>query len=127
MKGAAPAAAPFSMLRSACGCGEGRLANGRHPLHGFSMMSCGHLAEEHMSAIYIMGAREPGIARGMGLNTRETFEEALGDAKKKYVGCEPNILALPQTFTTAAVHLCMKDPALDSHTRDSAPAHPCGG
>ena len=33
-------------------------------------MSCGHLAEEHTSAIYIVGAREPGIARGMGLKTR---------------------------------------------------------
>lgn len=74
-----------------------------------------------------MGAREPGIACGMGLKTRAAFEEALEDAKKKYVGCEPNILALPQTFTTAAVHLCMKDPALNSHTRDRAPAHPCGG
>ena len=28
---------------------------------------------------------------------------------KKYVGPNPNILALPKTFTTAAVHLCMKD------------------
>ena len=30
----------------------------------------------------------------MGLKTRATFEEALEDAKKKYVGQEPNILAL---------------------------------
>lgn len=49
------------------------------------------------------------------------------DAMKKYVGPNPNILALPQTFTTAAVHLCMKDPSQNSHTRDCAPAHPCGG
>ena len=104
-----------------------RFANAFHPFHGFSMMSCGHLAEEHTSAIYIVGAREPGIARGMGLKTRATFEEALEDAKKKFVGDSPNILALPQTFTTAAVHLCMKDPSQNSRTRDSAPAHPCGG
>ena len=104
-----------------------RFANAFHPFHGFSMMSCGHLAEEHTSAIYIVGAREPGIARGMGLKTRATFEEALQDAMKKYVGPNPNILALPQTFTTAAVHLCMKDPSQNSHTRDCAPAHPCGG
>ena len=90
-------------------------------------MSCGHLAEEHTSAIYIVGAREPGIARAMGLKTRATFEEALEDARKKYVGANPNILALPKTFTTAAVHLCMKDPAQNSHTRDNAPAYPCGG
>ena len=36
-----------------------RFANAFHPFHGFSMMSCGHLAEEHTSAIYIVGAREP--------------------------------------------------------------------
>ncbi|MFQ9917984.1 MAG: hypothetical protein ACLRWQ_17905 [Flavonifractor plautii] len=73
-----------------------RFANAFHPFHGFSMMSCGHLAEEHTSAIYIVGAREPGIARGMGLKTRATFEEALHDAMKKYAGPNPNILALPQ-------------------------------
>ena len=90
------------------------------------MMSCGHLAEEHTSAIYIVGAREPGIARAMGLKTRATVEEALADAMKKYVGPEPNILALPQAFTTAAVHLCMKDPEQNSRSRDGA-SHPCCG
>ena len=63
----------------------------------------------------------------MGLKTRATFEEALEDAKRKFTGPAPNILALPQTFTTAAVHLCMKDPGENSHYRDGAPAHPCGG
>lgn len=86
-----------------------RFANAFHPFHGFSMMSCGHLAEKHTSAIYLVGAEKPGIARGMGLKTRGTFEEALADAMKKYVGPNPNILALPKTFTTAAVHLMMKD------------------
>ena len=90
-----------------------RMANAFHPFHGFSMMSCGHIAEQHTSAIYIVGAEEPGIARSMGLKTRATFEEALEDAQRKYVGPHPNILALPQTFCRAAVHLCMKDPALD--------------
>lgn len=86
-----------------------RFANAFHPFHGFSMMSCGHIAEMDTSAIYIVGAQEPGIARGMGLKTRGTFEEALEDAKRKYVGENPNILALPQTFKLSAVHLCMKD------------------
>ena len=90
-----------------------RFANAFHPFHGFSMMSCGHIAEMNTSAIYIVGAQEPGYARGMGLKTRATFEEALEDAKKKYVGENPNILALPLTFKKAAVHLCMKDPAQD--------------
>lgn len=86
-----------------------RYANAFHPFHGFSMISCGHLAEKHTSAIYIVGAEKPGYARAMGLKTRDTFEEALEDAKKKYLPEHPNILALPRAFTTAAVHLMMKD------------------
>ena len=79
-----------------------------HPYHGFSMMSCAHIAVMNTSAIYIVGAREPGIARAMGLKTRATFEEALEDACRKFVGDSPNILALPKTFKLGAVHLCMK-------------------
>ena len=90
-----------------------RFANAFHPFHGFSMMSCGHIAEMNTSAIYIVGAKEPGYARGMGLKTRATFEEALEDAKRKYVGDNPNILALPLTFKTPAVHLGMKNPEQD--------------
>ncbi|MCI8375763.1 MAG: DUF2088 domain-containing protein [Lachnospiraceae bacterium] len=85
-----------------------RFANAFHPFHGFSMMSCGHIAEMNTAAIYIVGAQEPGIARGMGLKTRASFEEALEDAKRKYVGPNPNILALPLTFKLGAVHLCME-------------------
>ena len=47
------------------------------------------------------------------MKTRESFEEALDDAKKKFVGENPNILALPMTFKKAAVHLCMQNPAED--------------
>lgn len=86
-----------------------RFAGAFHPFHGFSMMSCGHIAEMNTAAIYIVGAQEPGIARGMGLKTRATFEEALEDAKKKFTGENPNILALPMTYKLGAVHLCMKD------------------
>ena len=88
-----------------------RFAGAFHPYHGFSMMSCGHIAEMNTSAIYIVGAQEPGYARGMGLKTRETFEEALEDAMKKYVGPEPNILAMPKTFKIGAVHLCLEGEA----------------
>lgn len=91
-----------------------RFTNAFHPFHGFSMMSCGHIAEMNTSAIYIVGAEQPGYARGMGLKTRATFEEALADVKRKYVGNEPNILALPLTFKKSAVHLCMKDPSQNS-------------
>lgn len=96
-----------------------RYGNGYHPFHAFSMISCGHIAEMNTSAIYIVGAQEPGYARSMGLKTRATFEEALIDAKKKYVGENPNILALPLTFKTAAVHLCMKDDKEDNYGIDS--------
>ena len=90
-----------------------RFAGAFHPFHGFSMMTCGHIAEMNTAAIYIVGAQEPGLARGMGLKTRATFEEALTDAKKKFVGEEPNILALPKAFKLGAVHLCMKDEGYD--------------
>lgn len=89
-----------------------RYANAYHPFHGFSMMSSAHLAEKHAAAIYIVGAQEPGFARGMGLKTRGTIEEALEDAKKKIVGDSPRILALPRAFKTTAVHLMMKDDGL---------------
>lgn len=85
-----------------------RFNYGYHPYHAFSMISCGHIAEMHSSAIYIVGAYEPGYARGMGMKTRATFAEALKDAEK-YVGTNPRILALPRTFKTAGVHLTMKD------------------
>ncbi len=79
-----------------------------HPYHAFSMTSCGHIADMHCSAIYIVGAYEPGYARAMGMKTRATFDQALKDARK-YTGDEPKILALPRTFRTAGVHLTMKD------------------
>ena len=60
----------------------------------------------------------------MGLKTRATFEEALEDAMKKYVGDHPNILALPLTFKTTSVHLCMKDPSQDC--MDEYGHYPCG-
>ncbi len=85
-----------------------RFANAFHPFHGFSMISCAHIAEMNTSAIYIVGAQEPGIARSMGLKTRATFEEALKDATNKFTGPNPRILALPQAFKLSAVHLCMK-------------------
>ncbi|MGI6768995.1 MAG: lactate racemase domain-containing protein [Bacilli bacterium] len=82
--------------------------HGYHPYHGFSMISCGHIAEMNSAAVYIVGAREPGYAKGMGMKVRATVEDALKDAEK-FVGKNPNILVLPKTYTTASVHLCLKD------------------
>ncbi len=83
-----------------------RQANAYHPFHGFSMISCAQIAEANTAAIYLVGAQNPGIARGMGLKTRATVEEALADAQRKFTGDAPNILALPRTFKMNAVHLC---------------------
>lgn len=85
-----------------------RFGNAFHPFHGFSMISSAHIAEKNTAAIYIVGAQAPGYARGMGMKTRANFEEALKDAKKKYVGDNPNILALPLTFKLTSPHLTMK-------------------
>ena len=101
-----------------------RYGNAFHPFHGFSMISCGHIAEMNTSAIYIVGAQEPGFARAMGLKTRASFEEALIDAKKKYVGENPGILALPKTFKTTAVHLCMDD-SFQNHLDINMSFAPC--
>ncbi len=81
---------------------------GYHPYHGFSMISCGHIAHMHCAAIYIVGAYEPGYARGMGMKSVAAFADALADAER-YTGRNPNILALPRTFRTAGVHLMMTD------------------
>ncbi|MBN1411023.1 MAG: DUF2088 domain-containing protein [Spirochaetales bacterium] len=78
-----------------------------HPYHCFSMISCGYIAHKHCSEIYIVGAYEPGYARGMDMKPVKTFEEALKNAEK-HAGPNPKILALPRTFKTAGVHLMMK-------------------
>ncbi len=85
-----------------------RFNYGYHPFHGFSMTSCGHIAEMNTLATYIVGAQEPGLARQMGMKTRATFEEALADAVR-YTGKNPNILALPHAFTRSAMHLDTKE------------------
>ncbi len=80
---------------------------GYHPFHGFSMIACGHIAEMHTAATYIVGAQMPGYARAMGMKTRATVEEALRDAER-YTGPQPRILALPKVFKQASVHLMLK-------------------
>ncbi len=85
-----------------------RFDYGYHPYHAFSMLSCGHIAEQHAAAVYIVGAHKPWYARAMGMKTRENFQQALKDAEK-LVGTDPRILALPRAFRTAPVHLMMTE------------------
>jgi len=75
--------------------------------HGFSMVSCGSIAHNHTSAIYIVGAREPGYARGMGCIPTNTFKDAL-NTSEKYVGKNPKILVLPGCFVKPGFHIFKK-------------------
>ena len=84
-----------------------RFNYGYHPYHPLSMISCGQIAKNQASAIYIVGAYEPGFARGMGMKTLADFGDALKDAEK-YTGKNPRILALPKAFKMKPVHLMKK-------------------
>ncbi|WP_338833072.1 Lactate racemase [Moorella humiferrea] len=84
-----------------------RYAYGYHPFHALSMVSMGGVALKHTSAIFIPGARKPGYARAMGCIPTNTFADALKQAEK-YVGKNPRILVLPETFLKVAVHLKRK-------------------
>ncbi|GAH29422.1 unnamed protein product [marine sediment metagenome] len=75
--------------------------------HGFSMVSCGSIAHNHTSAIFIVGAREPGYARGMGCIPRDNFKDSL-EAAEKYVGKNPRTLVLPGVFTKPGFHTFRK-------------------
>lgn len=85
-----------------------RYSNAYHPFHAFSMISCGQIAHIHASAIFLVGAKEPGFARGMEMRPRATFADALQEAQG-LVGKNPKILALPKAFTSIAVHLMMEN------------------
>jgi hypothetical protein len=75
-----------------------------HPAHPLSMISMGAIAHQRASAVFIPGARKPRYARGMGCIPTKTFEDALARAQR-YVGQNPRILALPEAFRQAGVHL----------------------
>jgi lactate racemase len=75
--------------------------------HGFSMVSCGSIAHNHTSAIFIAGAREPGYARGMGCIPKDNFKDSL-TAAEKYVGKHPRILVLPGVFVKPGFHTFRK-------------------
>ena len=75
---------------------------------------------KHFKLLKVSGAYYKGDSKnkvlqriyGICFENEEDLEkhlEALEDAKKKFVGPNPNILALPKTFKLSAVHLMMKD------------------
>jgi hypothetical protein len=71
-----------------------RHAYGYHPFHAFSMLYMGGIAQEFSNAIYIVGAREPGYARGMGVTPTRSFDGALRRARR-LVGESPKLLVIP--------------------------------
>ena len=75
-----------------------------HPFHAFSMLYMAGVVQRHTSAVFVPGAQDPGLARGMGFIPTRTFEEALA-AAERYVGKRPRILALPEYLTKVPAHL----------------------
>lgn len=76
---------------------------GYHPFHAFSMIYMGGIAREHSAAIYVAGARKPGLARGMGARTTATAEEALAETAA-ILGRRPRVLVVPK-LSSPAFHL----------------------
>lgn len=80
-----------------------RHAYAYHPFHAFSMTYFGGIADRVCKANYLVGAKEPGFARGMGLITKASFAEALRDAER-HVGKNPRILIVP-ALSKSQVHV----------------------
>ena len=79
-----------------------------HPYHAMSMISGGAVSNIYASAVYIVGAKRPRYARGMGFQPVSTFKEAMQLAEKR-VGRHPRILCTPHCFTSGVpVHLYLK-------------------
>jgi hypothetical protein len=83
---------------------EDELAGDPDAIHRLSMVSMGAIAHQQASAVFIPGARKPRYARGMGCIPTKTFAAALACAER-YVGKNPRILAIPEAFRLAGVHL----------------------
>jgi nickel-dependent lactate racemase len=80
-----------------------------HPFHAMSMISGGSAALLWTSAVFVVGARAPQYARGMGFVPVTDFAEAMQRAEK-IVGRNPRILCTPECFSGGvAVHLHRKN------------------
>ncbi len=81
-----------------------RFRNAYHPFHGFSMLYFGGIALREARAILMPGAKDPGIARSMGIIPTRTFDDAVR-AAEKHVGKDPKMLVLPEYLTKVPAHL----------------------
>lgn len=76
---------------------------GYHPFHAFSMIYMGGIAREYSAAVYVAGAKRPGLARAMGARTTATVEEALRETTA-VLGRAPRVLVVPE-LSKPAFHL----------------------
>ena len=70
------------------------------------MSYMGGLARLNTSAVFVVGAEQPGYARGMGAIPSPSVEAALDEAAK-YVGRDPNLLVIPE-LSKPAYHLAVR-------------------
>ncbi|MBA8795785.1 hypothetical protein FHX74_003426 [Friedmanniella endophytica] len=74
-----------------------------HPFHAFSMVYVGGLARRRAREVIIAGARDPGLARGMGAVPVPDLDAALARARELVDGA-PRVIAVPE-LSTPAYHL----------------------
>jgi lactate racemase len=74
-----------------------------HPFHGFSMAYMGGIATRRAQAVYIVGAKAPGYARGMGCVPQPSFEAAIERAER-LLGEPARMIVVPEV-SKPAVHL----------------------
>ncbi len=79
-----------------------------HPFHAMSMITGGCVPLSRCSAVFVVGAKSPSYARGMGFTPISTYDEAMRQAQR-YVGRNPRILCTPEAFSGGVgVHLYLK-------------------
>lgn len=69
-----------------------------HPFHAMSMVSGGAVPFKWCSQVYLVGAKSPRHARGMGYRTLASVAAAINDAER-YVGSNARILATPECYS----------------------------
>ena len=80
-----------------------------HPFHAMSMISGGSATLLWTSAVFMVGSKAPGYARGMGFIPVSTYAEAFERAKNLVGDRNPKVLCTPECFTGGvAVHLYRK-------------------
>jgi len=79
-----------------------------HPFHAMSMLSGGSVLEKWCSRVFLVGAKAPKYARGLGYTPVNDFKTAMERAEL-IVGKNPRILCTPECFSGGApVHLHAK-------------------